>query len=152
MSDFAIIRPWLFVGNRNACGKSPAMACVHINRSDYPGNDCCRHRHSVQVELDYKDGEVISDSNIANLCAFSKMINQVDGLALKTLVHCHAGMCRSPTVAAFILGMVERDIHPMDCFSIVEKAIYDQQENGKVCNIVYAPKRQICRLLETLRK
>lgn len=144
--DWAKINEWLYVGNRNACGVAPVEACIHICRSDYPQNDCKRHQYQLQLEMDYRDGEELSPSLIANLVAFAA---EVKKNKIPTLVHCHAGACRSPTIAGYVLGAVD-GLHPIDAFAAVEKAIYDQQEKhdgGKMCNICYHPKKQLVRLM-----
>jgi len=149
--DFAKINDWLYVGNRNACGMNFVRACVHINRSDYPTHDCRRHIYPLQVELDYRDGDELTQPLVQSLLVFvSGLRNQ----KVPTLVHCHAGACRSPTIAGFVLGIVD-NLHPIDAWAAVEKAIYDQQEHHTdpmVCNVCYYPKKQLVRLMERQRQ
>jgi predicted protein tyrosine phosphatase len=101
----------------------------------------------MNVQLDYRDGELLSDFHIKCLTPF---INSLCVKKEPTLVHCYAGVTRSPTVAAYILAMVD-GLHPIDAFHVIEKAQYTEREGREVCNFVYQPKIQICRLVEASR-
>lgn len=108
--------------------------------------DCVHYRYPLQVEMDYRDGDLLNARHLEELRAF---IDELKKNKLPTLVHCHAGACRSPTVAAYLLGMVD-GTHPIDAFAAVEKAIFDQQEKhdgGKICNTIYQVKRQLAYLI-----
>jgi hypothetical protein len=142
--DFAKINDWLYVGNYRACGTPIVEACVHINRSDHPECDCGRHRYPVQIELDYRDGDILLENHLGLLAHF---IASLRASKRPTLVHCRAGTCRSPTVGAYILAMVD-GLHPMDAFAKVERACYDAREGREACNFVYRPKIQIAQLVE----
>ena len=65
------------------------------------------------------------------------------------LVHCNAGGCRSVTLAAYIMAMLDPTLHPLDAFYAVERAVCDQR--GKLCNIVYHPKAQLIKKICDLR-
>jgi hypothetical protein len=122
-------------------------ACCHINRSDHPENDCQRHAYPIQIELDYCDGHELSGHHIAVLGNF---IGALTAHKVSTLVHCYAGTCRSPTVAAYILAMVD-GLHPIDAFFMVDKAVYLEREGRETINLVHRPKKQICDLVMTSR-
>lgn len=139
----ARVNDWLYVGNVFSCGMPGIEACVHINRSDHPKNDCCRHTYSVQIELDYSDGHELSTHHIGLLGNF---IASLKAKKVPTLVHCYGGTCRSPTVAGYILAMVD-GLHPIDAFYAVDKAIYIEREGRETINLVHRPKKQICDLV-----
>ena len=142
----AKINDWLWVGNCESCPDSEHEMVVHIFRHDTGEKQerCCIHpsaRHNLC--MNYKDGETIDSSNLNNLNAIVAMLKD---RKRSTLVHCHAGMCRSPTVAIYLLCMVD-GMHPYDAHALVTRKIYEQRD-GEVCNVVYKPFKQIVRLWE----
>lgn len=143
----AFVHGWLFIGSREACAESVgAQVCVHINRADYPQNDCIRLPHSGQDAFldDYRDGEMLSGEDLVKLDALAAQLRdeaQRGDKRRTVLVHCAAGVCRSPHVAAYLLAMVDFGLHPMEAFARVDRAVYDQR--GMVCNWVHAPRKQI---------
>lgn len=151
MSNIARINDWLWVGNHESCPQFPGELVVHIFRTDHldrhPSQErSCTYDGRDNLRVNYRDGDLIDPANLSNL--------QVVAAGLKrqrrrTLVHCHAGMCRSPTLAIFLLAFAE-GMHPYDAHYLVTKAIYDGRP-GEVCNVVYQPFRQIVRLWEAAR-
>lgn len=142
----AKINEWLDVGNHHSCPDEGYRCVIHIFRRDTGDQQerSCVHpdtRHNLS--MNYKDGELIDQSNLKNLFAVAELIKQE---RYKTLVHCHAGMCRSPTVAIFLLVFVD-GMHPYDAHALVTRRIYDDRP-GEVCNVVYVPFKQIVRLWE----
>lgn len=143
----AKINDWLSVGNCESCPDPEHEMVVHIFRHDTGEKQerCCVHpptRHNMS--MNYKDGELIDSSNMNNLNAIVVMLKE---RKRSTLVHCHAGMCRSPTVAIYLLCMVD-GMHPYDAHALVTRNIYEQR-GGEVCNVVYKPFKQIVRLWES---
>lgn len=146
----AKINDWLWVGNCVAYKDMHYEMVIHIFRHDT--NDRqerhCVHpdtRHNMQ--MDYKDGRLIDDSNMRNLNDVLKMLKD---RKRPTLVHCHAGMCRSPLVAIYLLTFVD-GMHPYEARTLIERQIYDQRK-GEVCNVVYEPFKQLVRLWEAANK
>jgi hypothetical protein len=138
---FTCIRAWLYIGNRNVCGVCPANICLHINRSDRPDKDCCRSQtpYSKNFEIDHQDGELLSDEAILTLSTLIKDLRYNRRQTL--LVHCNAGGCRSPMIAAYVWAMIDEDVTFLEALYGVEKAVYAQQ--NKLCNIVYKTKHQL---------
>lgn len=101
--------------------------------------------------MNYKDGDEFDESNLKNLDAFlwSLCRPQAPLYLEGVLVHCHAGMCRSPTVAIYALSVLE-NLHPLDAQRLVMKAIYEQR-SGEVCNVCRDPLKQILKLWESRR-
>jgi protein-tyrosine phosphatase len=150
----AKVNDWLWVGNRDACGAVPAQVCVHVYRSDKPDSSCPYHRgprgrmHGLDLCVDYRDGDPVAASDLQNLAAVAAKLREAPA---PTLVHCHAGICRSPTLAAYLWTLVEDDVHPLDAFAKVARAVYDQRERA-ICNLVHEPLRQLIRLVESARQ
>lgn len=150
MSDrpnFAVITPRLAVGNHHSCGQSGAHACIHIHRDDLPHYDCQFCWHSFgDLKIEYRDGEALTEENLQKIDAF------IAGLApdTKLLVHCMAGQARSPTIAAYALAMTTPDLHPIDAFALVDKAVWDQR--GIIFNQCLTPKEKLVRRIEEYRK
>ncbi len=146
----ARINDWLWIGEHKSCPDDGYELVVHIFRTDQ-GKDqqtTCIHpdtRHNLK--MNYQDGDIIDPSNLKNLFAIVDMLKE---RKRPTLVHCHAGKCRSPTVGVFLLVFVD-GMHPFDALGMVGKAIYDQREDG-VCNVPHTPMKQICRLWEERKK
>lgn len=142
----AKINDWLSVGNCESCPDTEHEMVIHIFRHD-TGDKQERHcihpttRHNMS--MNYKDGELIDSSNMNNLNAVVAMLKE---RKRSTLVHCHAGMCRSPTIAIYLLCFVD-GMHPYDAHALVTRKIYEQR-SGEVCNVVYVPFKQIVRLWE----
>lgn len=142
----AKINAWLDVGDCTACPDDGYGMCIHIFRRDTHERQerCCVYpdnRHNLRV--DYRDGEIIDPSNLKNLASVADILRS---RLRPTLVHCHAGMCRSPTIAIYLLCAVE-DMHPYEARELVTKSIYEQR-SGIVCDIAYNPFKQIVRLWE----
>lgn len=138
---------WLDVGACDACPDDGYKMVVHIFRrdtGDKQERNCVHPDTRHNLAMNYKDGDLIDPSNLANLFSIAAILR--DQGKPKTLVHCHAGMCRSPTVAIFLLVFVE-GMNPYDAHHMVTKAIYEQRD-GEVCNVVYIPFKQIVRLWE----
>ena len=151
MATHAWVNDWLAVGTHRACGEPGFELVIHIFRSDTPEqirpDYCARVTREVHLRMDYRDGDEIDRSNLKNLTAFVELLK---ARKRKTLVHCHAGMCRSPTVAIYLLVMVD-GMHPYDAHQLITRAIYEQR-GGEVCNVVYRPFKQIVRLWEANQK
>lgn len=144
---FAQVSDRIFVGNKLACGQLAVDICLHINRSDRPDKDCDRHRYPMNYHVDYRDGELLDPATLKTVRELIADLRHNPGHRL--LVHCNAGGCRSPTIAAFIMAMLDREIEPLEAFGQVEKSILGQR--GKLCNIVYHPKLQIVNLVREER-
>lgn len=150
MMNKAKINDWLWVGNCESCPDEGYELVVHIFRHDTGDRQerCCVHpatRHNMR--MDYKDGHLIDNSNMRNLNDVVRMLRE---RIRPTLVHCHAGMCRSPTVAIYLL-CAAAGMHPYDAHALTTRQIYDQRKDdikGQVCNVVYEPFKQIVRLWE----
>lgn len=148
MSDFAIVTPWLAVGNRESCNIAVCQphTCIHINRYDMPGYDCQRHVHVADVFIDYKDGDEISEEIFTSL---DKLAEEIKKEPRTVLVHCAAGACRSVHLAAYLLARVD-NLSAIAAFYCVDNAIWEQQQ--KHTNICYAPKKQIVERIDRLQK
>ena len=155
-ANVAKINDWLWVGNCDACKEEVSMQFViHIFRNDKevegkPSQERnCQYAHRKNLRMNYLDGAELDPSNLSNLDAFIERIRDAGPQAPHpnhTLVHCHAGMCRSPTVAIYVLSMIE-EMHPIDAQNLVTKAIYEQR-SGEVCNVCYPPLKQILGIWE----
>lgn len=161
--NVARINDWLWVGNCESCqlreapGTHEWFWCViHIYRNDKevegkPSQErhCVYDRSRANLRMNYRDGDELDPTNLKNLDAFIERITRCEmhmPHPQTTLVHCHAGMCRSPTVAIYLLSMIE-GMHPIDAQHLVTKAIYDQR-SGEVCNVCYPPLKQILGIWE----
>jgi protein-tyrosine phosphatase len=145
----AQINDWLAVGACQACSESRDELIIHIYRTDTDEKQerhCTYRPGAIHFRMDYKDGRLISDAHLKELRV---KVAGLKGRKRPTLVHCHAGMCRSPTVAIFLLVFVD-GMHPYDAHALVTRRIYDQRA-GEVCNVVYEPFKQIVRLWEAGR-
>lgn len=143
----AQINDWLAVGNCHSCPESQDEMIIHIYRTDTNERQerCCVYREDAShLRMDYKDGWLIDPSNLRNL---DSKVAKLRDRKRPTLVHCHAGMCRSPTVAIYLLAMVD-GMHPYDAHALVTRKIYEQRA-GEVCNVVYEPFKQIVRMWES---
>jgi hypothetical protein len=141
----AQITSWLSVGNCHACAeaKDPNEAVIHIFRTDTDTDQrrcCTKVGGRMELHMDYRDGDLLDASNLKNLDAAIKEY-QLSYKPQKVLVHCHAGMCRSPTVAIYLL--IEMDgMNPYDARALVERKIYEQRA-GEICDVPFRPWRQI---------
>lgn len=147
----AQINDWLWVGNCESCPDPEHEMVVHIFRHDTGEKQerCCvyevggTHPPRRNLRVNYKDGEAIDPSNLKNIDVVVSVLKE---RKRSTLVHCHAGMCRSPTIAIYLLCMVD-GMHPYDAHALVTRKIYEQRA-GVVCNVVYKPFKQVVRLWE----
>lgn len=142
----AKITDWLDVGNHHSCPDEGYELVIHIFRNDTgekQERSCVHPFPRESLRMDYKDGELIDSNNLKNLDA---MVAKLKERKRKVLVHCHAGMCRSPTIAIYLLVFVE-GMHPYDAHALVTRKIYDGR-TGEVCNVIYVPFKQIVRLWE----
>ena len=145
--SYSQITSWLYVGDAESCTKTDAKAIIHVFRSDVsPSQERDCKRCGCDLRMDWKDGEALDFSNLRNLDAFIEKIREK---RCKVLVHCYAGMCRSPTVAIYLLVKLE-GMTPHDARSLVTERIY-QRQDAKVCNIEYKPYKQIVNLWEQQR-
>ena len=139
--NYAVIRPWLSVGNSDAC-KENFTHCIHIWRSDFQDHSCSDKpessrlytKHNFDYRFDYRDGESIPLASVVDIRDFirNKFINGSQQKNL--LVHCAAGMTRSPTIAILALCEVEKG-NPLDYLSEVYKCLWNQRKIiGNVCH------------------
>lgn len=150
----AQITPWLAVGNCHSCeeAKDPHEAVIHIFRTDTDVNQrrCCRKiGERMELHMDYRDGDLLDESNLKNLDAIIKEFK----LAYKpqrVLIHCHAGVVRSPTVAIYLLVEMH-NMHPYEAHALVTKKIYEQRA-GEICDVPFRPWRQIVKHWEAKQK
>jgi hypothetical protein len=150
----AQITPWLAVGNCHACGeaKDPEEAVIHIFRTDTDTDQrrCCQKIGGrMELHMDYRDGDLLDASNLKNLDSIIKEF-KLSYKPQRVLVHCHAGMCRSPTVAIYLLVEME-GMHPYDAHALVTKKIYEQRA-GQICDVPFRPWRQIVKHWEAKPK
>ena len=146
----AKINDWLYVGNHHSCPDPEHEMVIHIFRTDVSGDQrrtCVHPDNRHNMSMNYKDGAIIDPSNLKNLDAVVGMLKE---RKRSTLVHCHAGMCRSPTVAIYLLCFVD-GMNPYDAHYLTTKQIYTGRP-GEVCNVVYEPFKQIVRLWEERSK
>lgn len=139
-----MVRSWLHVGNRKLC-----HACIdeydyviHIWRGDKPDHDCLHKDRESDYSLDYIDGAELPEellTNIANVTQFV-MDNMSIRQGSKMLVHCAAGITRSPTIALFVLALIEK-VHPLLLMSDLYHALWKQSE--RMPNIVRTPLKDI---------
>lgn len=147
MSYLAWINDWLAVGACESCPTAGFDRVVHIYRDDTGEHQrrCCIYPDArLNLTLKYKDGDKLPDAFLLKMLSWSGVLRS--RIEKKILIHCHAGMCRSPTVAMLLLSLVER-MHPLQALAIITQAIYTQR-NQLVCNIVYNPLKQIIRFCE----
>lgn len=144
----ARINTWLTVSACQACKESMYYQnVVHIYRRDtneMQERHCIQHRDVFNIRMDWRDGDELNAQNLHK--AHLLLQNIKSNGKQQTLIHCHAGMCRSPTLAIYVLAMIE-GMHPIDAQQLVCKQIYTQRD-GLVCNIEYTPFKQIMRLFE----
>jgi FkbM family methyltransferase len=143
-AHLARVNDWLYVGDCESCGDFPGPNVVHIFRTDVSDRQdaLCRHDGRRNLRMNYRDGDELDASNLRNLEAF---FGQVGPLPEATLVHCFAGMCRSPTVAVLALVFAD-NLHPIDAQQMVTRAVYEQ--TGKVCNVTHNLLRQMLAIYE----
>lgn len=142
--NVARINDWLSVGAAGSCAEFDGPHVIHIFRSDVQPSqerDCAKHLHSLR--MDYRDGGALDGSNMRNLDAFLENVRKDWG---QVLVHCYAGMCRSPTVAVYAL-MKLSGMTPWDARHLVERKIYEQRD-GQPCNFEFRPYRQLIEIWE----
>ena len=141
-ANVAKINDWLWVGNCYSCPEFQGDAVIHIFRTDTNDKQERACVHGLpHIRMNYRDGDYIDASNLKNLDAF---IEKTVSKKPKTLVHCHAGICRSPTIAIYLLAMID-GTHPIDAQHLITKTIFEQRA-GEVCNVFYAPLKQIIEL------
>lgn len=151
----AQITPWLSVGNLHACEDSPGLkdeVVIHIFRTDVDVNQrrcCTKVDGRMELNMDYRDGDLLDASNLKNLDAVIKEIN-ISYKRPRVLVHCHAGMCRSPTVAIYLLMKID-GMHPYDARALVERKIYEQRA-GEICDVPFRPWKQLVKHWEAEQK
>lgn len=144
----ARINSWLTVADCYECKNSAFYTSImHIYRNDTGEKQerhCKHHPHTFNIRMEWKDGDELNAQNL------HKAYLMIDALRStgkgQTLIHCHAGMCRSPTLAIMLLSMLD-GMHPIDAQQLVTKQIYAHRA-GLVCNIGYKPFKQIVRLFE----
>lgn len=142
----AKINEWLDVGSCETCPEDGYDIVIHIFRcdtNDRQQRHCVHPDNRTNIKFDYKDGYGMESFHIT---ALESAVALLKARIRPTLVHCHAGMCRSPTVAIYLL-VFGTGMNPYDAHALVTKAIY-QQRDGLVCNVIYEPFKQIVRLWE----
>lgn len=146
--NVSMIRPWLYVGNREECNQNANEydGIIHLYRDDYPDHSCffisdtnlaIRQREGSRLDwiVEYKDGESLPQYHIDGVISFVRKLRE-GNISSRLLVHCAAGQTRSPTVALLILSLVER-VHPFMLLDGVYSSIW--QTRGKIANICHAP-------------
>lgn len=139
-----VVRSWLHVGNRKLCHGciDEYDYAIHIRRSDKPDHDCLHKNREGDYSLDYIDGATLPEellTNIANNTAF-KINEQSIDQGVTMLVHCAAGITRSPTIALFIISYIERT-HPLKAMGDLCYSLWLQ--SGRMPNIVRTPLKDI---------
>ena len=138
------IREWLYVGNNQDCNESDIFgAVIHIWRSDIPQNSCNFKQHNLDFKFDYKDGESLS----TELDKLSEIIKNFKEKSQKMLIHCHAGLTRSPTVILFALSLIE-NTHPLNLLGEVYRKMWLHEI---LANIVRTPLKDIIDYFESKR-
>lgn len=147
MNHSAQINDWLWVGDCESCPQFAGGHVVHIFRTDGPSQErLCVHEGRANLRMNYQDGDEISPSNLRNLDAF---LAALPARGTRLLIHCHAGACRSPTVAVYALATA-REIDPFEAHARVAREIHRQC--GKVVNVPHRPLKQIVQLWESSRE
>ena len=115
----AVVRPWLTVGDLTSCGTMADIG-IHIYRSDFAPRCDGLNRYKESLSFDYKDGEAFTPAMFSEL---DRCADRIRNAQLTVLVHCHAGVTRSASVAAYLLSRVE-GLDIFDAISEVSKAIW----------------------------
>ncbi|KKM21282.1 hypothetical protein LCGC14_1637020 [marine sediment metagenome] len=144
----AQITNWLYVSDRDICDvrRLDFDNVIHIWRNDHPDNSC-----HYQIEnqtgdgnnliVDYKDGETLTEKTLSDIDEFIKD----KSFKNKILVHCHAGMTRSPIIALFIFSMITGN-HPLACIGTIYYNLWVQ--NNTLANICRTPLEDIIKWYE----
>lgn len=134
MSHFAQIEKWLAVGDLMSC--DPDKVCVHIYRNDFD-QVCNGGGLPGSIKIEYKDGDEIREDMFVALDELSSKITQE---YRSVLVHCHAGACRSPIIAAYLLHKVAK----VDIFSAIAKVSEAVWRDRRLAvNITHKPLQSI---------
>lgn len=137
----AQINDWLAVGNYYVCKDATEPLVVHIFRSDSSGQQNeCSHANRTNYLIDYREGDEL------DISLLDGVVQKLTSSKVPTLVHCAVGLCRSPTVAVYLLVTIE-GMHPYDAHQLVTRKIYEQR--GEVCDVRYVPFNQIVKIWES---
>lgn len=138
----------IYVGHCETCnaGAGSTKRVLHIHRNDHPNSGCQITRDlydtsksvvpipACDMELEYKDGESITNANRTWEEIENFFRNDND-----CLVHCAVGQTRSPTIA--LIGKCVRGANVYEAVSDILGAIY--RERGIVWNICLTPMKEI---------
>lgn len=142
--NVARINDWLSVGAAGSCAEFMGSHKIHIFRTDVePSQERDCKKGGYNLRMDWKDGDRLHGSDLKNLSSF---LDHVKANAGNLLVHCYAGMCRSPTVAVLALMHIDR-LPPFEARHLVERSIYEQRD-GQPCNFEFKPYRQLLEIWE----
>lgn len=111
-----IVRQWLHIGDRECCQLlvDKYDYVIHIWRDDMPQHDCSAKNRVGDFSLHYVDGKGLSEGLLTDIASAvqKNAVSVTRRSSAKILVHCIAGVTRSPTIALFVLSVVERR-HPL---------------------------------------
>lgn len=103
-NDHVTVDDWLTIGNLYSCGRIQADIAVHVYRSDFP-DVCSFAKAKTDLTFDYRDGDPFTPAMLHALDELAARLRE-SGKA-PTLIHCHAGITRSPMLAAYLLARVD---------------------------------------------
>lgn len=137
MTNFATVTSWLHVGDLTSCDATKKRPTIHIWRSDYEPRCSC-FQDFGSIDLDYRDGEGITKEMFEKIDGFIEAFRKIKfrESVVPILIHCHAGACRSPIIAAYVLSKID-DWDIFDSIAIVSKAIWKDRQLA--VNITHRP-------------
>ena len=136
----------IVVGDRDFCNEKWAnfTHIIHIWRTDYPQNSCQFRSNGVSLRLEYKDGEELTETTMQEIEVFIELFRKnTDPKQL--LIHCAAGITRSPTIALLAASLLHRK-HPSVFIGNILREL--RSCRGLTPNICHKPLECICQFVE----
>lgn len=119
---------------------------IHIWRQDYPQNSCQFHQpaNGNSLTIHYKDGEALTNEIMCEVETFVNSFRDNNGTK-QLLVHCAAGLTRSPTIALLCASLLYRQ-HPSKIIGSILREM--RVCRGLTPNICHKPLECICQFVE----
>jgi hypothetical protein len=113
---------------------------IHIHHPKQPG--VCRRAGRDGLTVEWLEGTDLSDLVLADVAAYASAPGHI-------LVHCAAGLGRSPVLAVLCLGA--RGIKPPHALEMIARSMWDQYAIPRAPNFLSGPLTGVFRFVDSLQ-